>query len=439
MIYFYSYKLTPRVQYICTHVFSNLLNQEISWVRSLDMLPNSKEQVVVAYTSEDCPKGVFCIRPHGMLFRKGIREQQIEMGEWQGLKTFFQTEGGDLPFDIFAASFYLLTRYEEYLAQGDQLDKAGRFKATASLAYQQDFLQLPLVDMWAMAFEKALQQHFACYTTSVSRTFSFRPVVIIDRLFKYQNTSILHNIGSLWMKLFTGKWNAMQVQLKALLHITADPFCNVSDLLQLHNRNNLLPIFFLRIEHKKWWVRPWYATKRAYRNLLAHNYMFELCATADAAVSMNRLLSQRKKLFSITRSQVTMNSYNDTKFALPQAYRNLIKASIKEDYSMAYIDSIGFRASTCTPFKYYDLEKEDYYKLLIHPIAVMDNVFLGQHAKRDELYKMMLQMAQMVSSVGGEMVSVFHNDVLSENGKWRHYVPAYESAVRAIANLEVKS
>ena len=81
MIYLYAEKLTPRVQYTCTHVFGVMLNQEITWVNAPNKLPLDASNPSIAYTAESCPKGVFKIVPHGLLFKKGVKQQTIQMSE----------------------------------------------------------------------------------------------------------------------------------------------------------------------------------------------------------------------------------------------------------------------------------------------------------------------------------------------------------------------
>ena len=54
------------------------------------------------------------ILPHGLLTQNDITSQEITMTNWEELPVFFETEG-QIPFDLFAAAFYLVTRYEEYL------------------------------------------------------------------------------------------------------------------------------------------------------------------------------------------------------------------------------------------------------------------------------------------------------------------------------------
>lgn len=438
MIYFYSDKLTPRVQYIAAHIFTTMLKQQVKWVNAIEQLPDPATHVVVAYTAQSCPKGVFKVTPYGLLFKKGLKKQECQVGKWQGLTTFFQTLDGNIPFDIFSAVFYLITRYEEYVADEADFDEMGRFKATASLAYQQGFLMEPLVDKWVMAFEKELAACSPLYKPSANRAFVFRPLVVIDKLFKYRNNPILHNFYTLFGNIRKGKWHAVLTQLKVRLRIEEDPYNNVASLLLLHNRNNLLPVFFLRVSYDSYKEKPLYTRTVSYKNLISSHYLFELHSSPQAAHSFDKLASERKKLYKITRSQVNMNCFHKLAFRMPSSYRNLLKLSFKDDFSMVYPDMLGFRASTCTPYRYYDLEKEDYYKLQIHPIAFCDDMLRGGQYTQQDVYEKLMALAAQVAEVYGEFSCIFHNDVLSDTGRYRHWLAVYESSLRTIAKMEVK-
>ena len=61
-------------------------------------------------------------------------------------------------FDIFSAIFFMVSRYEEYLPFTP--DRHGRFKATDTLAYKNNFLQIPVVDTWINLFKSILQKKF---------------------------------------------------------------------------------------------------------------------------------------------------------------------------------------------------------------------------------------------------------------------------------------
>ncbi len=74
--------------------------------------------------------------PHCCL-RPVFVHKTIECFDINFHKAFFETSG-DFPFDIFAASFYLLSRYEEYLPH--EKDMYGRYAHTNSLAFREHFL-----------------------------------------------------------------------------------------------------------------------------------------------------------------------------------------------------------------------------------------------------------------------------------------------------------
>ena len=102
--------------------------------------------VKINYSDTDLGTDCFRIPNQGLLFESGIGQQSINCFETNVYKAFFQQPGGDFPFDFFSASFYLVSRYEEYLPH--QKDMYGRYAHEHSLAFKEGFLKLPLVNIW---------------------------------------------------------------------------------------------------------------------------------------------------------------------------------------------------------------------------------------------------------------------------------------------------
>ena len=67
---------------------------------------------------------------------------------------------------------------------------------------------------------------------------------------------------------------------------------------------------------------------------------------------------EKQRLEHILGKSVHHNRFHFLKFSLPKSYQQLLAYGISNDYSMGYADQIGFRAGTCTPFNFYDLENE---------------------------------------------------------------------------------
>ena len=115
----------------------------------------------------------------------------------------------------------------------------------------------------------------------------------------------------------------------------------------------------------------------------------------------------------------------------PETYRNLIANGISEDYTMGYADEVGFRASLCTPFYFYDLQKEEKTNLRIHPFAVMDatmNLYLK--IKPAVALDYVRQLIDETKKVTGTFILLWHNESLSEVATWKGWKNVYEELIK---------
>ena len=85
----------------------------------------------------------------------------------------------------FAASFYLISRYEEYLPH--EKDMYGRYAHENSLAYKERFLQLPLINIWHR-IGKIVKQKFATFNSDHA-SFNFLPTMMLT-LHMLTNTNL---------------------------------------------------------------------------------------------------------------------------------------------------------------------------------------------------------------------------------------------------------
>ena len=78
------------------------------------------------------------IIPQGLLSQKGVEDFNIIHREVNGFHQLFPTSDElAIPFDLFSAAFYLVSRYEEYLPFAS--DSHGRFMPSQSIAYKKGF------------------------------------------------------------------------------------------------------------------------------------------------------------------------------------------------------------------------------------------------------------------------------------------------------------
>jgi hypothetical protein len=157
-ILFYSTRSTFRLKYVLNTVFKDLLGLAYRITNDTEEF-KSAEQPKINYSSEPLVENEIFIKPSALLFQTGIKEQNLQIGEWEELKVLFSTHGTEkIPFDIFASIFFMISRYEEYLPHiRDQYD---RFEAESSIAYVHKFLEKPIVNYWVQKLKKILASEF---------------------------------------------------------------------------------------------------------------------------------------------------------------------------------------------------------------------------------------------------------------------------------------
>src|SRR5690606_40628206 len=132
MLLVYTHKITPRLTYAFRHISSRILGVPVSFTTTVEEFI-AHDSMKISYTKQPLSSELF-VRSHELLFEQGISDVEIHVQDWGITKCFFSTsDKSSLPFDIFAATFYLLSRYEEYLPHVK--DDYGRFLATESLAF----------------------------------------------------------------------------------------------------------------------------------------------------------------------------------------------------------------------------------------------------------------------------------------------------------------
>ncbi|MCO5290090.1 MAG: hypothetical protein M9940_11820, partial [Bacteroidetes bacterium] len=157
MLLVYTQQNSPRLQYILNLFIGELMGIPFTLTHNREEF-KSYSGAKLNYSESPIENEPF-IYAEKLLFEKGIEDQQFGFTEWAGQKAFYATHPKYvIPFDVFAASFYLVSRYEEYLPH--LRDAHDRYNETESLAYTRGFLQKPLINIWAKNLREVLLSYF---------------------------------------------------------------------------------------------------------------------------------------------------------------------------------------------------------------------------------------------------------------------------------------
>ncbi len=382
----------------------------------------------INYSSNKITETELWIEPHGLLNEIGIVEQNIKISSWKNLPIFFNTSG-DIPFDFFSASFFLLTRYEEYLPH--QKDGYGRYDHTNSIAFKHNFLQLPLINLWVMEVIDLLTLHTKTSTFNPS-PFYYIPTYDIDIAYSYKNHNILINTVGFFRDFVKANFDAVADRLNVYANTQKDPFDIYDWLNLLHRKYQLKPIYFFLLANKRVGYDKNVSPNSTAMQKLVHQHaqLYSVGIHPSWQSGDNEKLLQQEitTINKITQQNVIDSRQHYIRMSLPETYRSLISNQIQNDYSMGYGSINGFRASFTLPFKWYDLEKEAISNLTIHPFCYMEaNSFFEQKLTIDEAATELQNYFNIVKKVNGQFITIFHNHFLTNQPQWVAWRNMYEN------------
>lgn len=425
MILIYSHKNTSRLQYTMKVILQTILGTTFK-------ITSDKEK----FTSYIGPKFSYCYRSindelhftaNHLLFESGINEQEIKVSRHENLAAFFPVKDSAIPFDIFSMSFYLISRYEEYLPHiRDQYD---RYSPKESLAFKNRFLNKPLINLWAKHLKAILihkfpQLHFE------KRSYKFISTLDIDNAYAYRQKGIVRTLGASAKLISNLKFGQLFEQLVVILGFKKDPFDTFDFQVSIHKKYNISPIYFFLVADYGLNDKNIPVESRSFQALIksiADDAEVGIHPGYGSNEKIEKLEQEIRRLQDILKKEVSKSRQHFLKLSLPETYSNLINMDIKEDYTMGYAAAIGFRASICVPFNFYDLDKELETNLKIFPFAIMDaSLKYYKHCTVLEAKEIIKEMVETVKEVDGTFISLWHNESLSDSGKWLGWRSLYE-------------
>ncbi len=428
MILIYSEEITPRINYAFHLIFTQILQVEISVTSDSSEFQKSNYPKI-NYSSRKFGSELY-IKPHGLLQQKTIAVTNIQSVRYKDDKYFFESSKDSiLPFDPFAASFYLVTRYEEYLES--DLDKFGRYSAANSILTKYDLLKKPVVNIWARLTAHKIKLQYPELAFPENK-FEFISTIDIDNAWAVLHKGFLRSGGAI-LKAFTkGHFSEIKSRLSVLKGKQDDPYNTYSYLDSiLEKHKNQVKFFFLLGNYGK------FDKNISHKNRYFQNLIKQIAWKYDTGIhpsfvtgekgGTKKIISEKQRLEKITGNKIVKSRQHFLRLSLPKTYRRLINAGISEDYTLGYPEQTGFRAGICTPFYFYDLKKEEITNLKIIPFQVMDVTLrdyleLGPEESLSEIIKLMKE----VKDVGGTFVSIWHNETVTDLERWKGFRKVFE-------------
>ena len=420
MLLIYVAEISPRLDYVFKHICGRVLGLDFSFTTSLEAFI-AHQGAKMSYGKAPLGNEYF-VQSHNLLFSQGIEDWDINPRPWGNTIGFFAlSDSSAIPFDIFAASFYLLSRYEEYLPHVK--DSLGRFPYTESLGWKHNFLQQPVVDDWAFLFWESLLSNFPDLVRKKG-AFEVKAIIEAKRPFEFLYRGFLRTAVGYLGDLYKLKFGRIIWRSQVLLGLRKDPYDTFKWIIKLSKSSPTQVVLFFLLGEGYTFRETLKTNRLGYVNLIKYvaDYLeIGLILSFHWLSDLTQLMSEKEQLSSHTHREVE-STYNDRQLVkLPEVYRNLIEAGVTRDYSMYYFDQFGFRAGSCRPYLFYDLEYEVKTPLELMPVvgkslALKDSAGWVIEQTFNDLF-------DTVERLGGTFIMVFANrdfEPKKDNKIWRY-------------------
>ena len=322
--------------------------------------------------------------------------------------------------DIIASTYFLISRYEEYINPNSNRDPHGRYIGKHSVPAQARFIHRPIVEEYGELLRNLLQQAGIPLLPIPQQINHIYLTHDIDSITNYRRIRGL--IGGILRR------ENITTILKSLININNDPAYTFPWIL---NQDNQLPqatqIYFVKAARQASGLdRPAY-------NLVGKNFTHlkkEILTSSPKAIfglhasyksgNIPDIISDERKLlqYAIENQQITTSRHHYLRSLQPNDMEALIDARITDDYTMGYADIAGFRLGTCRAVRFINPATRKLTSLTLHPLTIMDCTLSEPHYM-NLTYKEALSYSQTLINEtkqhNGDLCLLWHNTRFTNN------------------------
>ena len=331
--------------------------------------------------------------------------------------------------DIFASSFFMLTRWEEYVNK--TRDEHNRFPSYASLASKFNFLDRPIVNEYVEMLWNMLR-FLGCKQKRRERSFELILTHDVDHAFKY--TSLVSGLREILGDVVKRKslllaFGNFLDKFLTHLRLKRDPFDTYDYLMDISERIGVKSYFFLHSsKHSKYDNDNDRYLKEIANRILNRGHYLGYHPSYDSYNNLEIFLKDKERIENIIGHKLTFGRQHYLRFEVPTTWRIWEKAGMRWDSTMGYADREGFRCGVCYSFSVFDFLNRKKLSLKERPLIIMEGTLrtyrrMNPEAAEDKIHL----LKNTVKKYNGEFVMLWHNSSFDRN--WDSYVPIYSGCL----------
>jgi hypothetical protein len=398
--------LTPRIKYIFNFILKDILKAEVEFTGNSQYFLQS-EHIKISYGDEPLGDELF-FKATALLFANKLEEIKLKTVSFGEYQVPFPVEQSALPFDVFAASFFMISRYEEYLHQQKTQEE---FKPSKSYQHKWRILDRPIVDEWALIIKSVIKKKHPDFKFH-EKKFLHQPTIHFN-IAPNLPEGFFSRTRFIFSAVFRKENNYLSSQFDRLTGIGINNEQVLGQVSQMFASKKSRPLYFVDFPD----VPMDYIRVNGVAKTLSDQSVGILRPCANNKEKMTGIKDGLIKLKKCYPNAIPLTSQQLETLKFPICYLNILNSGITSDYSMGYDNVPGFRAGTCTPFNWYDLQLEKVTPLVVNSYCLTD--YILQFLTREAATKILHQYINAVKVVNGTFYSSWNLKSLSDYPKYK--------------------
>lgn len=353
----------------------------------------------------------------GLLDEIGLTKKNISKGNWQTEECLTFNE---IP-DPLSSLFFVLSRMEEYYPR--KRDAHNRFSGKDSVQNQYNWLDKCICDRWALSIIKKIEKKIGVSLQVKTTETAIIPTFDIDNAYAYQLKRGKRKLLSISKDVLQRNFVRLKERKDVLANIKKDPY-DTYDLIESIAQKFPVKIFWLVGDYGQ------YDKNIKLENPGLQELIRRLDQMSEIGIHPSYISNsipamvktEKERLEAVVGKKIISSRQHFLKISFPQTYRNLILYGIKEDFTMGFADTLGFRNGTAHAFPWFDILENRKTDLIIRPFAYMDGT-LNEYLQlsNEEACTRILSLYNEVLQFGGDFVFLWHNETIGNSGKWKDW------------------
>ncbi len=381
----------------------------------------------------------------------GSQDYEIELENKKMLTikdTFFNKYKNDLEYlklenipskieelDMFAACFFMLTRWEEYVNKSR--DEHDRFPATESLAFKQGFLDRPIVNEYVEELKNMLLKLDA---SLVFKEYKYQLFLThdVDVPLKYPTflSGIREIVGDIVKRrnLKLALDNLSQ-KIKTHMRIQKDPYDTFDYLMDISEGKGLKSYFFFMgkgiTSFDNMYNSGDFFIKDLIEKIKQRGHYIGIHPSYNAYNNTKQFQKEKKELENNLKTKITFGREHFLRFEVPTTWQVWEDSGMEWDSSCGYADREGFRCGVCYSYSVFNILTRKKLALKEKPLVVMEGSFVSYQPdiSSENMEKKIIYLMNEVKKYHGEFVFLWHNSSFN-TPSWSAYQEIYKRVLQ---------